>query len=50
MKLSFGDGFKFGCGVYLAFAVAYIVSLIVMAIMAFAGSDAIRSLLQRYYR
>lgn len=39
MKLTLGDGFKFGCGYFLALAVPALVAMVVLSILTLAGSS-----------
>ncbi len=44
MKLTFGDGFKFGCGYFLALAVPTLVAMVVLTILTLAGSQLLTDL------
>jgi hypothetical protein len=37
MKMTFGDGFLFGCGFNLAILVAYLIFVVVIVVLALAG-------------
>ncbi len=37
MKFGVGDGFRFGCGFFLAVLVAYIIAAVVIIVLSLAG-------------
>jgi len=44
MKFGVGDGFRFGCGFFLAVLVAQIIVLIVFVVLSLAGVSVLRNI------
>jgi|GEM_PF-2840626 hypothetical protein len=44
MRLTFGDGFKFGCGYFLALAVPTLLVMVLLTILTLSGSQVLTDL------